>query len=182
MNKGVISRIISERRDIMTNKMKFYLSQSLMLLAFAYGSEARILASIMCAIMSVFVAINANSIKAYKRNVGYIVITLLIEAVLLQFTGLLKEVPTLLFLITCNTTSAFLWMETDYDSIAGAMKLNVFVMTLLYILNLIVNNSRFAFLDMFVFISLIFMPLVLCFTYKTIKELFGSDDFENITN
>lgn len=166
----------------MTNKMKFYLSESLMLLAFAYGSEVKILASIMCAIMSVFVAINANSIKAFKRKVGYILITLLIEVVLLQFTGLLKEVPTLLFLITCNTTSAFLWIESDYESIEGAMKLNVLGMTLLYILNLIVNNARFAFLDMFVFISLIFMPLVCTFTYKTFKELFGSDDFENITN
>ena len=166
----------------MTNKMKFYLSQALMLLAFAFGSEVKVLASIVCASTSILVAINANSIQAFKRNVGYILITLLIEVSILQFTNLLVEVPTLLFIITCNTTAAFLWLESDYDSLEGVMRLNILVMTLLYILNIIINTSRFPFLDMFIFISLIFAPIVLCFTYKTSKELKASYDFENTIN
>ena len=166
----------------MNTKTKFYLSEGLMMLAFAYGSEGRILASIMTSITATLIAINANSFEVFKRKVGYILIAIILEICLIQYSSLLNEVPTLIFLITCNTSCAFLWIESEYESIEGVMKLNLAIMALLYTFNIMLSHARFNFTDMFLFISLIFLPLVFGFIYKCIKEILSVIDFDNSPN
>lgn len=166
----------------MKKETKFYLSEGLMLLSFAFGSEMHILASIMASILSLLVAIDANSFAIFKKKIVFIIGAVVLEFCLINYTNLLSEVPTIVFLITCNTSVALLWMESEYESIDSGMKIILFFMTLLYILNTVINNARFPFIDMFVYITIIFMPSIIAYTYKCIKEISRAHDFEKYLN
>ncbi len=166
----------------MKKKYIFYLSQGLMLLAFAYSSEGRNLASIMVSIMALLLTLKENSINILKDKLFQLCIFIGLQIIALHFTNLLNEIPTLIFVMVLNTVFALLWSMNEYEDIEDVLRLDILVMAMLYLLNMIINNARFERLDMFVFIAIIFMPMIVAIIYKYSKESYASYDFDNNLN
>ena len=167
----------------MTNKMKFMLSEGMMLLSFSYGADGHLLPAIIASLIGVGIATHTNAKEClYKHYVAILSICVL-QLSVAHFSILFEEVPVIGFLIVCNTIFSFLWMDADFEVIDDMMKLIVAVMLMIYCIAFITPVARFPFVDLFLYISFIFIPITILYVIKCFRDVYkDTNDFENTTN
>lgn len=166
----------------MTNKMRFMLSEGMMLLAFSYGADGYFLPAIAASVVGVVIALYDSAIESLTRRFVSILAVCALQLTVVHNSILIDEVPVIGFLIVCNTIYAYLWMDADFEVIDNMMKSIVSMMLLIYCIALITPNARFPFIDLMLYISFIFMPITILYVIKCIKDVYiEAKDLENHT-
>ncbi|MBR2067893.1 MAG: hypothetical protein IJ875_06520 [Solobacterium sp.] len=165
----------------MNNKVKFCIAESFVLLSFSYAADGYPIPSLLCACIAVGMAICSNSLMLYRKKFIWILAYSILQMMVVRFSSLEAQVPVLPFLIICNTSFSYLWMEKDFADIKDMMQGIVTVMLALYFLAFVFGDARFSFLETLLYIALIFAPIVSLYLYKCAKAILTIKSFVNTT-
>ncbi len=164
----------------MTQKQKFMISESLLLLAYAYAASDYDLASAAFGVLALLSAVIFHSSGTLAKGIITVPLLSLAQIALIRFLALDGLMPALCFLAFCNTAFSFLWMKSSYKAVDDVMRTvtGTYLLFLVVLLVLPAGAVRFfaggtavTLVQACAYVSLIFVPCIGGYTVKCLKDL-----------
>ena len=163
----------------MTQKQKFMISESLLLLAYAYAASDYDLASAEFGVLALLSAVIFHSAGTLVKGIISIPLLSLAQIAFIRFLGLDELMPSLCFLAFCNTAFSFLWMKSSYKAVDDVMRIitGTYLLFLVFLLVLpadavcfFAGGTAVTILQACAGVSLIFVPCIAGYTVKCLKD------------
>lgn len=157
---------------------KFMLNEGVLLLAYAYAASGYTTASICFGIAAALISVWCHSLKVLYQKRMTILCASILQAVLIRLSGLGELLSVLSLLALCNTVFSLLWMQSSIKAVSAPMGIHLTGMlcSILIVLTLPEDmlshmaGCDLTFLQAFLLVCLIFMPLSISFLAKQIRH------------